>query len=72
MIDETSVDVLAFACVAFEFPDSAGGGQPLFGAFTARLRLMMKDSWPKCAKFSSASLPLFTGSSANFLLALRL
>ena len=36
MIDETSVDVLAFACVAFEFPDSAGGDQPLFGAFAAR------------------------------------
>ena len=37
MIDETSVDVLAFACVAFEFPDSAGGGQPLFGAFAAQI-----------------------------------
>ena len=51
----SNLDVLAFACVAFEFPDSAGGGQPLFGA-RRRLRLMMKDSWPKCAKFSSASL----------------
>ena len=37
MIDETSVDVLAFTCIAFEFSDSAGGGLLLLGAFTAQM-----------------------------------
>ena len=72
MIDETSVDVLAFACVAFEFPDSAGGGQPLFGAFAAQIAFDDEGLLGQSAQsFPPRRYRCPTGSS-NFLLAPRL
>lgn len=58
MIDETSVDVLAFACVAFEFPDWAGGGQLLFGAFAAQIAFDDEGLLAKVREVFPPSLPL--------------
>ena len=72
MIDETSVNVLAFACVAFEFPDSAGGGQPLFGAFAAQIAFDDEGLLAKVRKVFLRVVTRCPTGSSNFLLAPRL